>query len=223
MCSSHSFFFSLLKSRSALLFINCSFTTPLVFPLLLTGLQLLQHRISFYDFWCSMSNNILCGSEGGPAGLIQKKKKHRISRIQSSHFLRRSIHIMNHNFSKLSYVSSEQINISLIILLFYCLLLFLPKESTDYFWFAHWPGWSNIFQTVCYSDYWPLLCPQPLPEATEAGEMRASSETLVPSLNEAVWSPHTPPLTGCWALAGICVHSGYAALVLCNRKKHTQM
>lgn len=65
MCSSHSFILSLLKSRSTLLFINCCFTTPLVFPLLLTPLQLLQRSISFYDFCCGMSNNILCGSEGG--------------------------------------------------------------------------------------------------------------------------------------------------------------
>lgn len=33
ICSSHSFMLSLLKSRSALLFINCRFTTPLVFQL----------------------------------------------------------------------------------------------------------------------------------------------------------------------------------------------
>lgn len=38
-CAVHTvFFLSLLKSRSALLFINCCFTTPLVFPLLLTEL-----------------------------------------------------------------------------------------------------------------------------------------------------------------------------------------
>lgn len=51
--SSHSFIFSLLKSRSPLLFINCCFTTLLVFPLLLT--KLLQCRTSFYNFWCGES------------------------------------------------------------------------------------------------------------------------------------------------------------------------
>lgn len=65
MCSSHSFILSLLKSRSALLFINCCFTTPSVFPLLLTRLHLLQSKTSFCDFWCGMSNNILCANEGG--------------------------------------------------------------------------------------------------------------------------------------------------------------
>ena len=65
MCSSHSFILSLLKSRSALLFINRCFTTPSVFPLQLTELHLQQSTTSFYDFCGGVSNNILCASEGG--------------------------------------------------------------------------------------------------------------------------------------------------------------
>ncbi len=65
MCSSHSFILCLLKSRSALLFINCCFTTPLVFPLLLKQLQILQCKISFYDFWCGLITSFVALKEAG--------------------------------------------------------------------------------------------------------------------------------------------------------------
>lgn len=135
MCSSHSFILSLLKSGSALLFINCCFINPLVFPMLLRELSLLQ-----------------------------------------------------------------------------CTNLLVDRCAVIY-------TKLSISFTVFYSDYWPLPYHQPLPEAFVADGMKASSETPVPSPNEAVWSLHTPPLIGCWTLAGRCAHSGYAALVLCNRKK----
>lgn len=75
--------------------------------------------------------------------------------------------------------------------------------------------------TVLHTNYWPLSCPQALPEAMAGGGMKASSQTLVPSLNEAFWYLHTPPLIGQWALLGRCAHSGYAAPDLCKRKKNT--